>query len=202
MQYGYLLERIDGVIKSAYPFQLHFQPPPPALRSAASTMSSTLRLFPRVTSRALRSRSQIPFLTQASRTFSALPRLHTRGPPAPPDAESAALHNGSTPSYLGTTKLLPEFNLVGKVVLVSGAARGLGLVQAEALLEAGATGTPPISSPSPASKLCSLIDIIKSTHSTASKPPPQTSPAFKSAQKRNSEPRSPTTGSTSAMSTN
>jgi hypothetical protein len=29
---------------------------------------------------------------------------------------------------------------VGKVVLVSGAARGLGLVQAEALLEAGAIG--------------------------------------------------------------
>jgi hypothetical protein len=33
---------------------------------------------------------------------------------------------------------LPEFSLVGKVVLVSGAARGLGLVQAEALMEAGA----------------------------------------------------------------
>jgi hypothetical protein len=117
-------------------------------------MSSTLRLVPRATSRELRSRSQVPFLTQASRTFSALPRLHTPGPPAPPDAKSAALHNGSTPSYFGTTKRLPEFNLVDKVVLVSGAARGLGLVQAEALLEAGATGTPPISSPSPASKFC------------------------------------------------
>lgn len=42
------------------------------------------------------------------------------------------------PTYLGTAKRLPEFNLVDKVVLVSGAARGLGLVQAEALLEAGA----------------------------------------------------------------
>lgn len=41
---------------------------------------------------------------------------------------------------LGTAKRLPEFNLAGKVVLVSGAGRGLGLVQAEALLEAGATG--------------------------------------------------------------
>lgn len=39
-----------------------------------------------------------------------------------------------------TTKALPEFDLTGKVVLVSGAARGLGLVQAEALMEAGATG--------------------------------------------------------------
>jgi len=34
---------------------------------------------------------------------------------------------------------MPEFNLTDRVVLVFGAARGLGLTQAEALLEAGAT---------------------------------------------------------------
>jgi len=47
--------------------------------------------------------------------------------------------NISTGSTIATPKRLPEFSLVNKIVLVSGAARGLGLVQAEALLEAGAT---------------------------------------------------------------
>ena len=102
---------------------------------------NSLRLLPRSTTRALRSsRRQLPSIT---RTFSILQRLQTQGSPASSDPETTTSQTGNPPTYLGTAKRLPEFNLVDKVVLVSGAARGLGLVQAEALLEAGATGTLP-----------------------------------------------------------
>ncbi|PQE15800.1 putative sorbitol utilization SOU2 protein [Rutstroemia sp. NJR-2017a BBW] len=100
---------------------------------------STLRSFPRVTTRLLRIHNR-----PLSRSISTSPRYlspptQSRQPPPPPDTESAALKNNEPATYLGTTKRLPEFNLVDKVVCVSGAGRGLGLVQAEALLEAGAT---------------------------------------------------------------
>ena len=59
-----------------------------------------------------------------------------RAPPDPPTGGKADVGT----SFLGTKKRLPEFSLADKVVLVSGGARGLGLTQAEGLLEAGATG--------------------------------------------------------------
>jgi len=69
------------------------------------------------------------------------PQVPGREPPHPPPKEESNLRaNDEVATFLGTTKRVPEFNLADKVVLVSGAARGLGLTQAEALLEAGATG--------------------------------------------------------------
>jgi hypothetical protein len=59
-----------------------------------------------------------------------------RAPPDPPTGGKA----DASISFLGTKKRLPEFSLADKVILVSGGARGLGLTQAEGLLEAGATG--------------------------------------------------------------
>ncbi|KAI1500249.1 hypothetical protein F5X99DRAFT_419356 [Biscogniauxia marginata] len=63
---------------------------------------------------------------------------------APPGAPSPThyppLKNDILPSSRTPAKgILPEFNLKGKVIIVSGGAQGLGLVQTEALLEAGAT---------------------------------------------------------------
>ena len=67
------------------------------------------------------------------------PQTPGRAPPSAPNAEAENLRTDQQSTFLGTTKRMPEFNLVDRVVLVSGGARGLGLTQAEALLEAGAT---------------------------------------------------------------
>lgn len=57
--------------------------------------------------------------SSAARPFHTSPAFRTTSPPVP--------------------GVLPEYSLKDKVVIVSGGARGLGLVQAEALMEAGAT---------------------------------------------------------------
>jgi len=107
-----------------------------ALLYKAST-SAYLRTITRSPSALSRIR---PLYAYNHRTFTASPPSR-RAAPSPIPEESTGLKKNTQPptsSSLGGTTRLPEFNLTGKVVLVSGAARGLGLVQAEALLEAGA----------------------------------------------------------------
>jgi len=119
-------------------------------------MNPTLRFAPRAASRCLALVLRPSRAAETTRSFTTRrtllagsvsdpphgnkPSAFTRPPPGPPGSEGEEMKkNVSAATYLGTTKRLPEFNLVGHVVLVSGGARGLGLTQAEGLLEAGAT---------------------------------------------------------------
>ncbi|RFU23847.1 Gluconate 5-dehydrogenase, partial [Scytalidium lignicola] len=99
-------------------------------------MRRTLISLPRAAARAPR-----PHKPLSIRAFSvARPLASATSKPGPPQSPSATpnpLNEGTSP--VGLAKRLPEFSLADKVVIVSGGARGLGLVQAEALLEAGAT---------------------------------------------------------------
>ncbi|PWW80110.1 NAD(P)-binding protein [Tuber magnatum] len=63
---------------------------------------------------------------------------NTKGTPVPTPKATGRAFESNDKGLLGSQRRLPEFNLADRVVLVSGGARGLGLTQAEALLEAGA----------------------------------------------------------------
>lgn len=117
--------------------------PPNLIRSCYRVQT----LHPKVSPHSFRN-ARLALACQIARASSTLenppegypPQKPARPPPDAPPQETQNLQSNASPaSYLGTAKRLPEFNLTDKVVLVSGAARGLGLTQAEALLEAGAT---------------------------------------------------------------
>jgi hypothetical protein len=120
--------------------------PPTANSFVATTMTPFIRVFPSYAqifpcawraSRAVLLVSTYP----TARVFSTTVQRQSAAQSgrAPPDPPAGGKADAGT-SFLGTKKRLPEFSLADKVVLVSGGARGLGLTQAEGLLEAGATG--------------------------------------------------------------
>ena len=119
--------------------------PNPANSFVTTTMTPFIRLIPSYAqilpcawraSRAVLLVSTYP----AARAFSTtVQRQSTTQSGQVPDPPAGDKTDAGT-SFLGTRKRLPEFSLADKVVLVSGGARGLGLSQAEGLLEAGATG--------------------------------------------------------------
>ncbi len=88
-----------------------------------------------------------PSTTQTTPAPSTVPAPSTTPRPSPlltnghPALEKRP-KNAKPTSSVGISNRLPEFSLAKKVIIVSGAARGLGLTQAEALLEAGAIGEP------------------------------------------------------------
>ncbi|KAL8857935.1 MAG: hypothetical protein Q9178_005554 [Gyalolechia marmorata] len=118
-------------------------------------MAGTLRRLPRMIrpGQILRTTPHLPrAICTSHRLLSTLedpppkrngPRNPSRDPPPPPpppqESENVKKNTSPAANFLATTNRMPEFNLTDHVIIVSGAARGLGLTQAEALLEAGAT---------------------------------------------------------------
>lgn len=97
-------------------------------------MRRTLATLPRATARALRAHQAAPV-----RAFSVARPLASASGSHYPAGSAGFVNPGDRSTSTGASRGLPEFSLADKVIIVSGAAQGLGIVQAEALLEAGAT---------------------------------------------------------------
>jgi hypothetical protein len=73
------------------------------------------------------------------------PRQELQKKPKTKDPRENPAHDLTPPSDLNVgRKQFADFNLAGKVFVVTGGAQGLGLCLAEALVEAGGKGTSPL----------------------------------------------------------
>ncbi|KAI1202763.1 hypothetical protein F5X97DRAFT_189133 [Nemania serpens] len=106
----------------------------PRVSRAAPSLGRLARASPRATlGGAITPRAQGLISSRTSHANICQARCLSSKPPSASKPNTAQ----NTPSPAKET--LPEFSLKGRVVVVSGGAQGLGVVQAEALLEAGAT---------------------------------------------------------------
>ncbi|KAI3324805.1 hypothetical protein HD806DRAFT_534265 [Xylariaceae sp. AK1471] len=106
----------------------------PRVSRAVSSLSKLARATPRVISRgAIAPRATDAVSLRAPQTDNSQVR-YASSQSSPSSSDDTTPTSGSPPKGI-----LPEFDLKGKVIVVSGGAQGLGIVQAEALLEAGAT---------------------------------------------------------------
>ncbi|RWA06899.1 hypothetical protein EKO27_g8206 [Xylaria grammica] len=102
----------------------------PRISRAAPSLGGLTRATPRVLSGgALALRAAGVVLLRTHSVNKSQPRYMSSRPSPPAQHDVTQTPAGG---------ILPEFDLSGKVIIVSGGAQGLGVVQAEALLEAGA----------------------------------------------------------------
>ncbi|KAH8166219.1 hypothetical protein CIB48_g2038 [Xylaria polymorpha] len=105
----------------------------PRISRAAPSLGRLVKASPRVVpggAIALRAAGSTPFRT----SYMNGSRARYASSSQPSQSSKHDIPQGSQPRVV-----LPEFSLKDKVIVVSGGAQGLGVVQAEALLEAGAT---------------------------------------------------------------
>jgi NAD(P)-dependent dehydrogenase (short-subunit alcohol dehydrogenase family) len=103
------------------------------------TMNTAMRMLPRLAHRPVKEFSRPATRLSVAATPRSLRRTLSSTVPRCSPSVSIGTQTGTSSSTTTQLGSLPEFDLTNHTILVTGAARGLGLCMAEALLDAGAT---------------------------------------------------------------